>query len=625
MNISDLMNNSSTADSNNPPDRKSRSSQPPSTFPYTAESEQRQHESQVLTPPLRQHHGFAQPRGTPPADIHASYSRPSLDVSRSNSVVVTYPHATPTRTTPGPVQYSSIDSPRYAQPPYSQSPVHGPGPRQPHYQNVQRPPSSSRYPAQSQPSPVPYADPHHPGTPTQVYPSYDRRIASGPAVYERESATPSNGYPPQPRYGTYPHPQAQPNTPLGPPMPRRGSSFQTQYQQHDAQARRMSVSGHHTSQSPMSSVPTGLPHNTMHPHLAERQQSLDVQRTRTSPSLSPRSVPPRTYSQSTSRNPSYDHFAHRPSPHSSQEPSYSQSEMASRPPSQALEQDPSLRPRQTKQHTPRNRQRISSILSGPTESPQSTQMDDRPRDIKSESGTRSTPPRSLSQVPRIDPQQKPPLSDMASSPTTSAIPPTAPSILAPAEEPAPARAPPAHKRPAEESADISATRKRPRRKYDRPPIWARLAPGNPRYNPDLHRSEASEQRVAQNQPVSNGQPIAQQDAQLLEQKVRTSGLLEMPWEMSITDVVPSDEILTQVATFLYRGMLQHPELAAGQAGAGNLEIEAKLGHFEHRNEPGRLRLPVTSTVVLDPGYAREHLQFVSNMNIVSPPTLVYVI
>jgi hypothetical protein len=75
-----------------------------------------------------------------------------------------------------------------------------------------------------------------------------------------------------------------------------------------------------------------------------------------------------------------------------------------------------------------------------------------------------------------------------------------------------------------------------------------------------------------------------------------------PWEQNIVNVEQYDEIVRQVAEFLYRNVVNQndPALVGGGPDAPVIEIEAKLGHLIDKNMNERLRLPVRTEAILDP-------------------------
>ena len=187
---------------------------------------------------------------------------------------------------------------------------------------------------------------------------------------------------------------------------------------------------------------------------------------------------------------------------------------------------------------------------------------------------------------------------------------------------------PKQKRPAEDEIDIRQERKKARRRYDEPPIWAKRSPRNPYLGKgeagyQAPSSRNGNQRVAVTPPVQipaprpsapqmNGHTASGSAQPQGEEKARNSQLLQMPWEPTFTDVAPSDELLREVANYLYIEMLRRPDLGAGDTKVGSIEIEAKIGTLVNRGSNDRIRLPVTTMTVLTRDYSRD-LRFESFM------------
>lgn len=60
-------------------------------------------------------------------------------------------------------------------------------------------------------------------------------------------------------------------------------------------------------------------------------------------------------------------------------------------------------------------------------------------------------------------------------------------------------------------------------------------------------------------------------------------------------------------------MLSRSDVGVGDARNGALEIEAKLGTLCDRSTGDRIRFPLMTTAVLDPGWSRDHVRFESKM------------
>lgn len=88
----------------------------------------------------------------------------------------------------------------------------------------------------------------------------------------------------------------------------------------------------------------------------------------------------------------------------------------------------------------------------------------------------------------------------------------------------------------------------------------------------------------------------------------------MSWESSITDTKPRDELVRQVADFLYLTMLRRENIGTGDATRGALEVEAKFGTLIDRNTSERLALPVMTKTVLHQDFSDRNIRFESQMS-----------
>lgn len=189
------------------------------------------------------------------------------------------------------------------------------------------------------------------------------------------------------------------------------------------------------------------------------------------------------------------------------------------------------------------------------------------------------------------------------------------------------------KRRAEEPPAIEQEQKKLRVQYPEPPPWARLHPSNPGFQTQAARypkfkdpaympaapAKHNARPSSRPGPVpENGQrppiPIASDTD---SKKAQISRILGMPWELSLKNEIPADRLLHQIATFLYVAMLSDPELGAGDARNGSLEIEAKIGTLVDKTTDERLSLPVTTPCVLDEGFSKNRVRFESFMTEVS--------
>lgn len=91
-----------------------------------------------------------------------------------------------------------------------------------------------------------------------------------------------------------------------------------------------------------------------------------------------------------------------------------------------------------------------------------------------------------------------------------------------------------------------------------------------------------------------------------------------PWEPSIVNVIPSEEMIRVISDFLFTEVVRREDVGAGPAGGGVgmgavLEIEAKIGQLIDKNTNERLRLPIMSECVLSPRDPSLRIAFKSSM------------
>ncbi|KAI9834642.1 MAG: mRNA-capping enzyme subunit beta [Phylliscum demangeonii] len=77
-----------------------------------------------------------------------------------------------------------------------------------------------------------------------------------------------------------------------------------------------------------------------------------------------------------------------------------------------------------------------------------------------------------------------------------------------------------------------------------------------------------------------------------------------PWEPSITNIIPYEEVTRAVMDFLFMEVVERRDVGAGPTGASashgaHLEIEAKLGHLIDKNTNERVRLPISTECVFN--------------------------
>lgn len=187
---------------------------------------------------------------------------------------------------------------------------------------------------------------------------------------------------------------------------------------------------------------------------------------------------------------------------------------------------------------------------------------------------------------------------------------------------------------------MQPTSKRPR--HDEPPIFARKASRSTSNSPLLPNKRQSGPRgavlvkqepqdlkpaVAQ-MPMpalvkeeSNGHPPQPPSNEVALPKAQPElagpGPLG-PWEPSILNLIPSEEVTRVISDFLFTQVVLRDDVGAGPAGGGPgqgavLEIEAKIGQLIDKNTNDRLRLPVMSECVVSKDDPNVRINFKSSM------------
>ncbi|KAF3480892.1 mRNA-capping enzyme subunit beta [Arthroderma uncinatum] len=93
-----------------------------------------------------------------------------------------------------------------------------------------------------------------------------------------------------------------------------------------------------------------------------------------------------------------------------------------------------------------------------------------------------------------------------------------------------------------------------------------------------------------------------------------------PWEPSVTNVIPFEEVTKMICDFLFQQVVMRKDIGAGPAGGvavgsgAILEVEAKLGRLVDKNRGERLRLPVLTECVISKDDPNLRLAFESSMS-----------
>lgn len=89
-----------------------------------------------------------------------------------------------------------------------------------------------------------------------------------------------------------------------------------------------------------------------------------------------------------------------------------------------------------------------------------------------------------------------------------------------------------------------------------------------------------------------------------------------PWEPSINNIEPHEELSRCIADFLFMHVVQQtdPAFASSSPTAPILEIEAKIGNLIDKSTNSRLRLPIRTETIFDADDPSWRIQFRSSMN-----------
>ena len=186
---------------------------------------------------------------------------------------------------------------------------------------------------------------------------------------------------------------------------------------------------------------------------------------------------------------------------------------------------------------------------------------------------------------------------------------------------------------------------RKRTRYDEPPIFARSAsgstgagPARPKRHQPKHvltaggvaaakqegkdvpaESRSATARTGQAAPPSTDGPSAsvagpaRPPPSLADDYDNPLG----PWEPSITNTIPFEEVTRAIMDFLFVEVVDRMDVGVTPSAPGQLEIEAKLGQLIDRNTNERVRLPVQTECIFNKDHPSWHTAFRSSMTEVS--------
>lgn len=174
---------------------------------------------------------------------------------------------------------------------------------------------------------------------------------------------------------------------------------------------------------------------------------------------------------------------------------------------------------------------------------------------------------------------------------------------------------------------------RKRQRHEEPPIYARSVKANRGHpmlaskRPPVNRAATVKQELidaqikgpAQIPPLiikdeSNGHPPPGPDILLpkAQPTFENDGPLG-PWEPSILNIVPAEELTREISNFLFAEVVSRDDVGSGAV----IEIEAKLGQLIDKNTNDRLRLPVATECILSKTDPNLRISFKSSMTEVS--------
>ena len=144
-------------------------------------------------------------------------------------------------------------------------------------------------------------------------------------------------------------------------------------------------------------------------------------------------------------------------------------------------------------------------------------------------------------------------------------------------------------------------------------------PENEAVNIKNKMAHKKHQPVIKSEPNGHSVPVAEATpprGQLSEVKDGQGPL--GPWEPTIINVLPHEEISRVISDFLFQEVVNREDVGAGPAGGGPgqgavLEIEAKIGQLIDKNTNDRLRLPVMTECVLSKSDPNLRVNFKSSM------------
>ncbi|KAF3082711.1 mRNA-capping enzyme subunit beta [Orbilia oligospora] len=139
----------------------------------------------------------------------------------------------------------------------------------------------------------------------------------------------------------------------------------------------------------------------------------------------------------------------------------------------------------------------------------------------------------------------------------------------------------------------------------------------PQPQPQLQNpsQQAQNTQMSQQQPPQSQQQQQQQQQGPPPSAAKTSAATTIlgPWEPSITNIQPYEELTKHICDFLFIHVVDNQEFQLDDPDRPQLEIEAKIGILVDRNTGQRLYLPVKTETVLDSDDPNLKVAFKSSM------------
>ena len=476
------------------------------------------------------------------------------------------------------------------------------------------------------------------------------------------------------------HYHSQPGTPLGPPPPigrpspvsHRGSSGPSPYENYRSQSG--SSHGQHHQIPPPSLVAEApnilaspVNYNSRPSLLSSRSYMTDEERER-SQSVSPKTIPSQTKSEQMEVTPEAerrwsggvtpakrklnDDTAKPRSFSGEQNRSYCEQHIIHKPTNgqtvqNLSEQDRPLRYMQAS-HGPQGVMMSTPStmgISGPVRVIKEIEQVDA-QNLPTSGSAAVTLSRQQPTTPQVPSNQRTPTSQTSPTPpsagnanspfaapisTNSTMPRSTESTISPLPAASPGQ-PPMRKRQKFESPPIYAQSRRAGRSGSGNPLLPNRRPMPAKAVPYIKQEQHIKQEgngVKDYGPYPSPTPVIKEEtnghsaaaAEITKPKTRPRDANEEvlgPWEKSITDMEPADEIMRTIADFLFTEIVLRNDVGAGPVGGASapgavLEIEAKIGQIIDKNTNERLRLPVMTECVVSKNDPNLRIAFKSSM------------